>query len=248
MNTKDGCIKTSSNCVTWNGPDIPCLNLCSGDSITDVLYKLATDYCETLLLFDPTKYDISCFNYIGCAPENFTELFQLVIDQICIVAGIVGPEGPAGADGLDGTDGNYVVTELIPVGRKQCPCGGVLLQLWSGTSNTIISQYTICNGCTGPQGEPGLPGVQGNPGTPGVQGPIGIPGIDGLTGRGVAIFVQDTQPTQANFDALYGTTEGFGINYLFGNNQIKAGDLWIQPCGKVAINVPIIDGGIKQNA
>lgn len=232
MNTKDGCIKTSSNCVTWNGPDIPCLKLCSGDSITDVLYKLATDYCETLVLFDPTKYDISCFKYEGCAPETFAELFQLVIDQICIAAGQSGPQGPAGANGTDGINGNYVVTNILIAGDVHCPCGGVEMQLLSGIDNTVINQYYICTGCTGAAGPAGAPGIQGNPGTPGVQGPIGIPGINGLSGRGVAVFIQSTQPTPADFNALYGTVEGFGVNYISGNNQIKAGDLWIEPCGQ----------------
>jgi hypothetical protein len=244
MNTKDGCIKTSSNCVTWNGPDIPCLNLCSGDSITDVVYKLATDYCETLLLLDPTQYDISCFNYEGCAPENFEELFQLVINQICSVQEQIGPQGPEGLPGKDGNNGNYVVTTVINSGDRLCPCGGVLLQIWSGTSNTIINQYAICNGCTGSNGVAGPEGVQGNPGNPGVQGPIGIPGLDGLSGRGVAVFVQSTQPTLSDFNALYGTIEGFGINYISGNNQIKAGDLWIEPCGDLEV---VDQGPIRQN-
>ncbi len=71
MYSKSGCMKVSSNCVVWEGPDIPCLKLCKGDTITDVLYKLATDYCETLVMLDPTTYDISCFNYLGVPPEDF---------------------------------------------------------------------------------------------------------------------------------------------------------------------------------
>ena len=233
MNTKDGCIKTSSNCVTWNGPDIPCLNLCSGDSITDVLYKLATDYCETLVLLDPAQYDISCFKYKGCAPENFAELFQLVIEQICSIQEQVGPEGPQGLPGKDGNNGNYIVTVALPSGSSECPCGGVAIQLWSGTSGTIISQYFACSGCIGATGAEGATGVQGHPGNPGPQGLIGIPGLDGLSGRGVAVFIQNTQPTATDFNTLYGTVQGFGVNYIFGNNQIKAGDLWIEPCGEM---------------
>jgi hypothetical protein len=230
MDTKDGCIKTSSNCVTWNGPDIPCLNLCSGDSITDVLYKLATDYCATLVLLDPTEYDISCFNYQGVYPDDFAELFQLVINEICSVQQQVGPQGVPGTNGTNGANGNYVVANNLPIGNSFCPCSGVQIQILSGVTNTVINQYYICSGCVGSQGATGLPGPKGNPGDPGTPGPIGIPGIDGLSGRGIAVFVQTTEPTLSDFNSLYGTIEGFGVNYISGNNQIKAGDLWIEPC------------------
>jgi hypothetical protein len=40
------CTPLSSNCVVWQGPDISCLSLCSGDTITDVVYQLALKVCE----------------------------------------------------------------------------------------------------------------------------------------------------------------------------------------------------------
>jgi hypothetical protein len=49
-------------------------------------------------------------------------------------------------------------------------------------------------------------------------------------GRGIAVFVQTAQPTQANFNTAYGTVSGFGINNLPGANVIKPGDLWIDSC------------------
>ncbi len=230
MNTKDGCIKTSSNCVTWNGPDIPCLNLCNGDSVTDVLYKLATKFCETLVLLDPVEYDISCFNYQGVYPAGFPELFQLVIDQICSVQQQTGPQGVPGTNGTNGTNGNYVVVENLSLGNTFCPCGGVEIQTYSGATNTIIDQYYVCSGCNGNTGNAGTAGPKGDPGNPGITGPIGIPGLDGISGRGIAVFVQTSEPTLSDFNALYGTVQGFGVNYITGNNQIKAGDLWIEPC------------------
>lgn len=49
-------------------------------------------------------------------------------------------------------------------------------------------------------------------------------------GRGIAVFVQTAEPTQANFNTAYGTVPGFGINNLPGANAIKPGDLWIDSC------------------
>ena len=43
--TQAGCNPVSSNCVIWQGPDIPCITLCKGDSISDVTYKVATEIC-----------------------------------------------------------------------------------------------------------------------------------------------------------------------------------------------------------
>jgi hypothetical protein len=42
--------------------------------------------------------------------------------------------------------------------------------------------------------------------------------------------VQTPEPTNIDFNLQYGTVEGFGVNYITGNNQIKPGDLWIEPC------------------
>ena len=188
--TNNGCMPISSNCVIWQGPNIPCLNLCKGDTITDVLYKLATDYCELLEQLDPTKYDLSCLNNTSCAIENFADLIQEVINKICEVEQQEGPPGPPGEPGEDGVDGNYVVTTALAIGNPFCPCGGIEVQLYDGVTNTIINQYYVCNGCDGnigPQGPAGPTGAQGPAGLAGAIGPIGPqgpPGSDGgLLGR-----------------------------------------------------------------
>ena len=40
------CSHISSNCVIWQGPDISCINLCNGDTVSDVVAKLATELCN----------------------------------------------------------------------------------------------------------------------------------------------------------------------------------------------------------
>ena len=208
MYSKDGCMKTSSNCVIWEGPDIPCLKLCKGDTITEVLFKLATKFCDTLVMLDPSKYDISCFNYIGCPPEDFAELFQIVIDQICTIQLLPGPAGTKGADGADGKSGNYVKVEEVLIGSPFCPCGGVEIQLYNGTSNTLINRYYACTGCngkageTGPQGPQGADGSQGPRGEQGPAGPAGPVGPSIYTGpdiicQGETILLAGMQFSQA---------------------------------------------------
>ena len=77
------CAPTSSNCVIWNGPDVPCLSLCKGDTVTDVVYKLATELCTLLDTLNVDNYDLSCLSLDGCAPKTFDELIQLLVERIC---------------------------------------------------------------------------------------------------------------------------------------------------------------------
>ena len=37
------CSPTSSNCVIWQGPDLACIKLCKGDTVSDVVAKLAAE-------------------------------------------------------------------------------------------------------------------------------------------------------------------------------------------------------------
>lgn len=78
-----GCNFTSSDCVIWQGPDIPCIKLCNGDSVSDVIHKLATELCKVLDTLNISTYDISCLNLTGCAPANFHDFLQALINLIC---------------------------------------------------------------------------------------------------------------------------------------------------------------------
>lgn len=82
------CSPISSNCVIWQGPDIPCINLCSGDTVSDVVFKLATELCAIMDQLNVTNYDLSCLDLTGCAPSDFKDLIQLLITRICELNGI----------------------------------------------------------------------------------------------------------------------------------------------------------------
>ena len=77
------CSPISSNCVIWQGPDLPCIKLCVGDSVSDVVAKLATELCAVLDTLNITNYDLACFNLTACGPNDFQALIQFLIDQIC---------------------------------------------------------------------------------------------------------------------------------------------------------------------
>lgn len=82
------CSPTSSNCVIWQGPDLDCIKLCKGDTISDVIANLAAELCNVMDQLSITNYDLSCFNLVGCKPETYQELLQFLIEQICLSQGL----------------------------------------------------------------------------------------------------------------------------------------------------------------
>lgn len=84
----ESCSPISSNCVIWQGPDIPCIRICNGDTVSNIVFKLATELCTVLDTLDVANYDLSCFNITACGPSNFQQLIQFLIQQICELQGI----------------------------------------------------------------------------------------------------------------------------------------------------------------
>ena len=95
LNSKEnGAVWASSDTVIWQGPDIPCIKICKGDSVSDIVFKLATELCDVLDTLDVSKYDISCLN-LSCAPANFHDFLQILITTICSLQGGTSPSIPS---------------------------------------------------------------------------------------------------------------------------------------------------------
>lgn len=78
------CSPVSSNCVIWQGPDIKCLNLCNGDSVTDVIVKAANELCTLMDMFNLSEFDLSCLQLQPSdSPKNVGELIQILTNKIC---------------------------------------------------------------------------------------------------------------------------------------------------------------------
>lgn len=95
-NTADkGCSPTSSNCVIWQGPDLPCISLCSGDTISSVVYKVATKLCSIQSTYDLSSLDLSCLvsfcSASNPAPTTKTLLAVLdfIVKKVCCINGKV---------------------------------------------------------------------------------------------------------------------------------------------------------------
>lgn len=127
------CSPISSNCVIWQGPDIPCIKLCTGDTISDVIHKLATELCNIMDLLDVDGYDLSCFDLVGCKPTNIQELIQFLIDRICAIEDVDAALVAENALGARSTSADTLVTVA--------PCFVV------GTTTVMtVTEYAIAMG------------------------------------------------------------------------------------------------------
>lgn len=83
---EQGCSPVSSNCVIWQGPDIPCLNLCNGDTVSDVVYKVAVQLCTIKDELKLSTLDLTCLttfcSSVGPAPATNTRTLLAVLDFI----------------------------------------------------------------------------------------------------------------------------------------------------------------------
>jgi hypothetical protein len=82
------CSPISSNCVVWQGPDISCIEICNGDTVSDVVAALATELCTILDQTNVSNYDLSCLGITACGPKDFQALIQLLIEKICELQGV----------------------------------------------------------------------------------------------------------------------------------------------------------------
>ena len=84
-----GCSPVSSNCVVWQGPDLSCIDLCKGDTVSDVIAKMAIELCAIIEQFELEAYDFSCLAIpLSEQPADMAGLIQILIQRICDLEGI----------------------------------------------------------------------------------------------------------------------------------------------------------------
>jgi hypothetical protein len=81
ISNSEACDPISSNCVIWKGPDLDCINLCKGDTISTVVAKMATELCSLIEQFKIENYDLAALN-LDKDPKNINELIQALINSI----------------------------------------------------------------------------------------------------------------------------------------------------------------------
>lgn len=128
-NHEQGCGSVSSNCVVWQGPDVACLNICKGDTVSDVVADLATKLCDLLAELDLDAFDLTCLNLDAQnVPTDLTELIQVIIDKTCSLSGR--------CDALEGGSGGGGSTAEIVATLPTC------LQ-YTNQENDLVTELPI---------------------------------------------------------------------------------------------------------
>lgn len=157
-NCNPGCIPTSSTCVIWQGPNLPCISVNTGDSINIVIADLATKLCEIAAgNLDVSSLDFKCvLDNLENEPVMLMTALQLLIDKTCtledIINGLVIPPDP-GTPGtqdpialpacLQYTVEGELVTSLLPDAYSS-KLASEICDIISDI-NTLNSQYTSLN-------------------------------------------------------------------------------------------------------
>ncbi len=135
------CSPISSNCVVWQGPDIPCIELCTGDTVSDVVSAMATELCTILDTLKVSNYDLTCFNLQACGPTDFQALIQFLIEKICENEGI----SPATKDIPTCPDCVVSVAECFVTGNQTTMQLVDYVQLIGQRLCSLIEEITLIN-------------------------------------------------------------------------------------------------------
>ena len=92
----------SSKCVVWNGPKIECLDICSGDTVSEVIYAIAQKVCDIATATDLSTLDLACLIDLceSCPQEkSLKTILQLLLDNQCKLKDLIDDiDGSATAD------------------------------------------------------------------------------------------------------------------------------------------------------
>src|SRR3954453_5445817 len=106
---KAPCSPTSSNCVIWQGPCLPCINLNTGDSISEVIHSLAIQICDLITSLDISQLDFKCLidsSLNTAEPEKtLVSAITLLINKVCSLEDLI--------NNLPAGDGSSSTTETV---------------------------------------------------------------------------------------------------------------------------------------
>jgi len=84
---KENCSPLSSNCVEWQGPFIECINICKGDSVSDIVYKLSEKVCDIEGSVTINDVNVTCLldscDFLEAPDGSLGSLLQTIVDGIC---------------------------------------------------------------------------------------------------------------------------------------------------------------------
>lgn len=146
INKKDGSKTTSASNTIWDGPDIPCLDLCKGDTIDKVIYDLALKVCKKFEELDPDNYNLECLDLEGCDTITFQQLIQLLIDRSCEQEG----DTPPPSNGGGTPQPSVFVPQTVKYAQDQLALTGANISADFDVPTPLsFTEYTVPTGQTG---------------------------------------------------------------------------------------------------
>lgn len=90
----------SSQCIEWNGPSIPCLDICHDDVLTDVVHAIGTKVCELVDNIDMSELDLECLIGLPNVQQNYSlkMILQLLLDNDCKLQDLIDAAGSGGSN------------------------------------------------------------------------------------------------------------------------------------------------------
>lgn len=82
----------SAKCVQWNGPDIPCLEICTDDMLTEVVHAIGTKVCEISEELDLSTLTLGCLiDHCDTCPQekSLKTVLQLMLDNDCKLKNLI---------------------------------------------------------------------------------------------------------------------------------------------------------------
>lgn len=79
--TSSTCESKSANCVIWPGPDIDCISLKKGQTVSWAIWQLATKLCELEAQMDITALNLTNMEAQVGPITSFSQMLQLLIDR-----------------------------------------------------------------------------------------------------------------------------------------------------------------------
>lgn len=160
------CDPISSNCVIWQGPDLDCISVCNGDTISVIIARLAEKLCSIVDATcecnpDLSGLDMSCIPPPTSPDPNFQDYIQAIIDYVCTLT----PGGGGGGsttlivrlpDCLYYTDAQGNLVTSLPIdeyalylANQICDIRASITQINNAISD-IYTRLTIIENCVLP--------------------------------------------------------------------------------------------------
>lgn len=89
----------STRCIVWNGPSVPCLEICNGDVLSEVVHTIATKVCDLNSQLDLSAVDLTCL--IDNTPPEHKDvktIIQLLLDNQCTLKQLIDDFTPGDAN------------------------------------------------------------------------------------------------------------------------------------------------------